>query len=247
MVAEAIERFGLGALRNKVDRGVWQKPCRGVVVLHNGTLTHDQQLAVALASAASGSAIAGLTALAYDGFTGFTHPQRQLVLPSGARKPSRKGLSLHWSTQLDERDVHPLHLPRRTRPARSLVDAASWTKNPRLARAIVIAGVQQGLANVRGLREAPHDAARAGTGHSSSSRSSMHRAVFSRFPSATSARSATGSGCLDRPGSSASRDRTERTTLTPRGSSSACPRRCMGSHTTQSNGGVPTWNEPMRS
>lgn len=153
-VAEAIDRFGLGALRNKVERGMWQKPCRGVVVLHNGPLSFDQRHAVALASAANGAALAGLTALAYDRFTGFDSPQLQIVLPSGARRASMKDLTLHWSTQLDERDVHPSRTPRRTRPARSLIDAASWTKNPRLARAIIISGVQQGTTNVRGLREA---------------------------------------------------------------------------------------------
>ncbi len=153
-MSDAIARFGLGQVRNKVDRGYWQKPCRGVVVLHNGPLTERQQLGVAIASTANGAALAGLTALALDGFDGFEPDLPQLVLPSGARRPSMKELEVHWSTQLDERDVHPLHEPRRTRPARSLVDAASWTRNERLARAIVIAGVQQRLTTTRHLRDA---------------------------------------------------------------------------------------------
>lgn len=153
-MSEAIERFGLGVVRNKVDRGMWQKPCRGVVLLHNGPPTDKQLLAVALASAARGAALGGLTALALDDLDGFEPERLQIVLPSGARRPSQEGLQLHWSTQLDSRDVHPLAEPRRTRPARSLVDAASWTTNERLARAIVIAGVQQGLTSTRHLREA---------------------------------------------------------------------------------------------
>jgi len=153
-MSEAIARFGIGVVRNKVDRGVWQKPCRGVVLLHNGPPTPDQRLAVALASAARGAALAGLTALALDGFTGFSPERTQIVLPSGARPPSQQGLEVHWSTQLDSRDVHPLDEPCRTRPARSLIDAASWTTNERLARAIVIAGVQQGLTNTGHLRDA---------------------------------------------------------------------------------------------
>ncbi|MET0820136.1 MAG: hypothetical protein ABWY58_04165 [Aeromicrobium sp.] len=153
-MSEAIERFGLGRVRNHVDRGRWQKPCRGVVVLHNGPLTPAHETAVALASTVRGAAVGGLTALAADGFDGFTAAAPQIVLPSGARPPSLDGLEVHWSTQLDERDVHPLAEPRRTRPARSLVDAASWTENERFARAVVIAGVQQGLTNTTHLREA---------------------------------------------------------------------------------------------
>lgn len=153
-MSEAIDRFGLGVVRNKVDRGMWQKPCRGVVLLHNGPPTDEQLLAVALASAARGAVLGGLTALAVDDLDGFRPEKPQIVLPSGARRPSQAGLEVHWSTQLDQRDVHPLAEPRRTRPARSLVDAASWTSNERLARAIVIAGVQQGLTSTRHLREA---------------------------------------------------------------------------------------------
>ncbi|MET0766641.1 MAG: hypothetical protein ABWY50_03265 [Aeromicrobium sp.] len=153
-MSEAIERFGLGMVRNKVARGMWQRPCRGVVVLHNGPLTDAQQLAAALASAATGAALGGLTALGVDGFDGFEPEEPQIILPSGARRPSLGGLEVRWSTQLDIRDVHPIAEPRRTRPARSLVDAASWTTNERRARAIVIAGVQQGLTSTRHLRDA---------------------------------------------------------------------------------------------
>ncbi|MCU1679107.1 MAG: hypothetical protein JWM93_3865 [Frankiales bacterium] len=153
-MSHAVAQFGLGVVRNKVERGVWQKPCRGVVVLHNGPLTPQQEIAVALRSAVEGAALGGLTALAHDKFEGFEPEKPQIVLPSGARRPSRKGLEVRWSTQLDVRDVHPVVEPRRTRPARSLIDAASWTPNERRARAIVIAGVQQGLTSTRHLRDA---------------------------------------------------------------------------------------------
>ena len=123
-------------------------------MLHNGPPTDRQLLAIALASAARGAALGGLTALALDGFDGFRTARPQIVLPSGARRPSLPDLEVRWSTQLDDRDVHPVADPRRTRPARSLVDAASWTTNERLARAIVIAGVQQGLTSTRHLRDA---------------------------------------------------------------------------------------------
>ncbi|MCL3818194.1 hypothetical protein [Aeromicrobium wangtongii] len=99
-MSEAVARFGLGKVRNDVDRGLWQKPCRGVVLLHNGPITPDQHLAVALASAAPGAALGGLTALGLDGFDGFEAERPQIVLPSGARRPSLPGLEVRWSTDL---------------------------------------------------------------------------------------------------------------------------------------------------
>jgi hypothetical protein len=153
-MSEAIDRFGLGAVRNKVDRGMWQKPCRGVVALHNGPLTEEQQRATAVASVAPGAVLGGLTALQVDGLHGFDPESIHVVLPSGARRPSMAGLEVHWSTQLDANDVHPLRVPPRTRPARSLVDAASWSSHERYARSIVIAGMQQRLTHVAQMRDA---------------------------------------------------------------------------------------------
>lgn len=150
----AIELFGRGSVRNSIERGRWQRPCRGVVVVHNGPLTADECDAVALASASPRSALAGPTALRRDGFEGFADDRCHVVLPSGARGPSMPGLVVHWSTMLDDRDVHPSRGPRRTRPARSLLDLASWNRSPRFARAVIIAGIQQGLVTTRHLREA---------------------------------------------------------------------------------------------
>ena len=48
-------------------------------------------------------------------------------------------------------DVHPVRLPPRTRLARSLVDAASWSATDRLARAVLAAGVQQRLVRAADL------------------------------------------------------------------------------------------------
>jgi very-short-patch-repair endonuclease len=54
-------------------------------------------------------------------------------------------ISLHYSTALTPDDVHPLRVPRRTRVARSLVDAAAWMGSDRGAQAVLAAGVQQRL------------------------------------------------------------------------------------------------------
>lgn len=52
---------------------------------------------------------------------------------------------MHYSRLLGPEDVHPLREPRRTRLARSLVDAAAWAGSDRRAQAVLAAGVQQRL------------------------------------------------------------------------------------------------------
>jgi very-short-patch-repair endonuclease len=55
-------------------------------------------------------------------------------------------LVVHYSRLFGADDVHPLREPRRTRVARSLVDAAAWMSNDRGTQAVLAAGVQQRLA-----------------------------------------------------------------------------------------------------
>lgn len=151
---EAEDSYGPGVVRARLTSGRWQRPAHGVIVTHNGPLTETQQDWVALLACGPGSALAGLTALAVDGFTGFPEPVRHVVQPEGSRRPCLDGVQPHWSRELSTADVHPLREPRRTRPARSLVDAASWQSHERRARAIVLAGVQQRLVVTRSLRDA---------------------------------------------------------------------------------------------
>lgn len=152
--AEAYRRFGRKMVINSLRRNQWQRPVRGVIVTHNGPLDEATRERVMLAASQSGAALGGLTSLAHDGLRGFATSSTQLILPDGARRPPLPNLEAHWSEFLDERDVHPTRTPRRTRVARSVIDAASWTSNRRLARAIVIAALQQRLTSVGHLREA---------------------------------------------------------------------------------------------
>lgn len=152
--SDAISTYGRGKVRHAIAAGRWQSPCRGVIITHNATLSADELELVSLALCAPGSALAGLSSLAHDDFTGFGPADTYVVLPEGADRPKREGLTTHWSTELGDQDIHPLREPRRTRPARSLIDAASWCDNDRYARTIVVAGMQQGLANSRLLHDA---------------------------------------------------------------------------------------------
>lgn len=124
-----------------------------MVVLHNGPISWRERIDIALAASQRGAAISGPTALELDGFSGFGSDAVHLTLPQGARIPRLPGLVVHRSRILTDLDIHPLREPRRTRPARSVVDFASWQATPERARGIVIAAVQQGLVNVRELRE----------------------------------------------------------------------------------------------
>lgn len=145
----------------RVSSGRWQRLCRGVLVTHSGPLNDRQTLRVALLASGSNAALAGLTAAWLDGFTGFgdivpfaDRPIHVLV-PSGYKRrlaPPRLRIVTHYSRRLTELDVHPVRKPRRTRIARSLVDAASWMPTDRGAMAVLAAGVQQRLARVADLR-----------------------------------------------------------------------------------------------
>ena len=121
---------------------------------HNGPLSNRERREVGLCLGPRRSAFGGLTALAFDGFEGFDRPETYVVLPEGARGIRRDRLIPHWSTRLDAEDIHPTRVPRRTRPARSVVDAASWSHSDRQARTIVIAAFQQRLISIRSIREA---------------------------------------------------------------------------------------------
>src|ERR1700722_3141049 len=147
-------------LRWKIASGRWQKPSRGVVVAQSGPLTERQALRVALLRAGPRSALAGLTAARLDGFKGFDDKAPfadrpiHLLVPYGyKRRTPPLGLNIvtHYSQMLTNADVHPTRQPRRTRIARSLVDAAAWMPTDRGAAAILAAGVQQGLARVADL------------------------------------------------------------------------------------------------
>lgn len=152
-IREAEHLFGPWPVRRRIREGVWTRPCRGVVVTHNGPLNQHERDLLALASSPPRSALAGAAALRHDGFD--AHDSRHLVvLPSGGRPPSWQGATAHWSGALGDDDVHPERHPRRTRPARSVLDAASWHGNERYARWIVISALQSGLVTTRHLREA---------------------------------------------------------------------------------------------
>jgi Protein of unknown function (DUF559) len=147
-------------LRWQIASGRWQNPARGVVVAQSGPLTDRQLLRAALLRAGPRSVLAGLTAARLDGLKGFDdkrplgETQIYLIVPDGYKRHTPPlGLTVitHYSQFLGDADVHPTRHPRRTRMARSLVDAAAWMPTGRGAAAVLSAGVQQRLVRVADL------------------------------------------------------------------------------------------------
>jgi very-short-patch-repair endonuclease len=158
----AVLRFmTVDQLRWKIGSGRWQKVGRGVVATQSGPLNERQMLRAVLLRAGPRSALAGLTAARLDGLKGFDDKAFfadrpiHLLMPYGyKRRTPPLGLTVvpHYSGRLDGTDVHPVRQPRRTRIARSLVDAASWMATDRGAMAVLAAGVEQRLARADDLR-----------------------------------------------------------------------------------------------
>jgi hypothetical protein len=149
-------------LRWLVSSGRWQRPSKGVIVTHSGPLTDLQALRVALLHCGPRAVLGGLTAARLDGLTGFDDKPpisegtiHVLAPPGRRRRPGPSGLivAVHYSQFLTDLDVHPAREPRRTRIARSLVDAAAWRATDRGAMAVLAAGVQQRLVRVDQLRD----------------------------------------------------------------------------------------------
>ncbi len=167
--AAALRHLSEEQLRWKVASGRWQKPARGVLVAQTGPLTDRQLLRVALLAAGPQAALAGLTAARLDGLSGFDDKGKvsdrpiYLLVPYGHRRRNAPlGLTVvtHYSRRLSDEDVHPAKQPRRTRIARSIVDAASWMATDRAAMAVLAAGVQQRLVRVEDARQAAEQVVR---------------------------------------------------------------------------------------
>lgn len=151
---QALQLMSRHRLYRLVNSKQWANPAIGVFVNHNGPLTDEQRDWVAVLAAPPGSVLGGLSALRHDGFTAFNPVTPIVVAKKSASRISYEDVILHWSKFLDERDVHPLRRPPRTRPARSVVDAAAWEPQEKRAREIVLAAAQRGVIAPRQLREA---------------------------------------------------------------------------------------------
>jgi hypothetical protein len=153
--SEIVARSQLRALPLPVDRHqvrrrtrseLWSPLGGNVVALHTGTLTAEQRLwRAVLAQGEQLVALAGPTAAALHGLTGFESDTVHVLLPLGARVHRLDGVTVHVSRRFTRRDLHPVKRPPAVRLERSVIDAAAWSDNPRRACALVASAVQQRL------------------------------------------------------------------------------------------------------
>ena len=144
--------FGWADVESAVRRSVWRDLGRNVVVLHNAALTLDQRNWVAVLLPGKPAALAGLSAGTAAGLRGFDPERVHLVVAhaTGIRPPS--WVKLHESRRLSPDHVNWSASPPRTRTARSVIDAATWSRSPRRAGAILCGAVQQRLVTAAQLQ-----------------------------------------------------------------------------------------------
>jgi very-short-patch-repair endonuclease len=147
--SQADDRFGAAKTRWAIQTGRWQRPYRGVVVTHNGPLTPDEYLHVVVLAGPPGSVLSGHTAAALGGLRGFASGSVHLTIPHRARWLDLPGVVVHRSSILGDDLV--VGCPARTQIERSVIDAAAWASTRGLARATVLASVQQRLTTPRRL------------------------------------------------------------------------------------------------
>ncbi len=148
---DACNHFGESHVRAQIAAGRWAAPVPAVIVTHNGPITPQQRIWVALSAAPPGTVLGGLSAAEDDGLKGFAPEGISLVIPGSSYPPINSVMQLpeewnvqvRWSRMLGIKDVNPNAVPPKTRRPRSVLDAASERVSERRARVIVLAAVQQ--------------------------------------------------------------------------------------------------------
>ena len=146
-VAAAVPDLG-----RRLRRGLWTRYGR-VVVTHNGPLTAEQSLWVAVLRSPRGVVVAGLTAAVRRGLREQAPARPEPLVPAAGPLPHLQGVDVARTRLLPEVDVHPTAQPPQLRLPRALVDRASRLHRPDDVRALLCAGVQQRLVRTVDLRE----------------------------------------------------------------------------------------------
>ncbi|MFG2099533.1 hypothetical protein ACGFJ5_02940 [Micromonospora echinaurantiaca] len=152
-LGQALRHLSRKAIRHRVTTRRWRQVHRAVFVTHNGPVSPAQLRWVAVLAAGPQSMLGGLTAAQAGGLRGFGSRAIHLLLPATCRRgPLPQGVLLHRTTCLGPEDVLAVGQPRRTLPARSIVDAAQWATTDDEARSIVAAAFQQRMVGGDDLR-----------------------------------------------------------------------------------------------
>lgn len=122
--------------------------------MHNGPLTHRQEMWAAVRNAGWPSALAARTAAAEHGLVGWQADCVEIVVPKGTLIPPGLGIDVkvHESRRFSPDDIHVGRGLPQVRVERALVDAAVWSRACRTACGLMAAGVQQRLTTAARLR-----------------------------------------------------------------------------------------------
>lgn len=134
-----------GAIDAELRARRWRAVGRHVIVLSNGPLSDAQRAWVAVLMFEKPAALVGLSAATAAGLTGFAPERVHVVVPHDTHVVAPGWVRIHESRRFRPGDVSRGSGPPRTTPARSIIDAATWSSRPRRACAILCAGVQQRL------------------------------------------------------------------------------------------------------
>jgi very-short-patch-repair endonuclease len=140
-------------LRRHLRSGRWTRYGR-VVVTHNGPLTDEQLVWVAVLRAPRGVVLSGTTAARRRGLDVRRPTQPELLVPAAGPLPHLQGVQVARTRLLTAADVHPTAQPPQLRLPRAVVDAASRAARPDDVRALLCAGVQQRRLRAEDLRHA---------------------------------------------------------------------------------------------
>lgn len=132
--------------------GRWKRYGR-VVVLHNGPLTPEQFLWVALLRSPRGVVLGGLTAGVRRGLKVAPPHRPELLVPAAGPLPHLQGVDVARTRLLTARDVHPTAQPPQLRLSRAILDRASRLDGADEVRALLCAAVQQRRVRAQELRE----------------------------------------------------------------------------------------------
>ncbi len=143
---------GTPDLRRLLRLGRWKRYGQ-VVVCHNGPLTPEQAVWIAVLRSPRGVVLSGTAAAVRRGLTWPSPVRPQLLVPAAGPLPHLQGVDVARTRSLTSTDVHPTAQPPQLRLPRALIDRASRVDRPEDVRALLCAGVQQRLLRASDLRE----------------------------------------------------------------------------------------------
>lgn len=152
LTRQQLRRAGLS--HSRIDAHLaarrWQAFGHHVVVMQNGPLEDRQRAWVAVLLTRKPAALCGLTAIAVDGLTGFECDTVHVIVAHDTHAAMPRWVKIHESRRFSASDIVGNGIPR-TPASRSAVDAATWSRAPRRACAILCAAVQQRLTTAERL------------------------------------------------------------------------------------------------